>query len=330
MPEFTIMFYNIEWMDRLFDIETDTVKEDKRERAEKIAHVIKEIDPHVLGICEAARTPERHEHFLEMYLSDSGYQLAHGIVSRGGQNLVFYYRDPFSVIASSIDDTISFYDAWEDDTDDDGLTEIHRWGGEKKERKPLEAVFEIGSGGPQLRFILVHAKSKGVFSVADFHNYQKISLANRKRLVGQAHKLRERLDQLIKADNPLPVVVMGDMNDGPGLDPFEKMVGISFVETVMGSVFDPTGIFHNAQSDIKKKKALWTANFSDPIVKQLFGKKHRLWLDHILLSPDMLVQDEEHPPKVRYVEGSGKIWHTKKKNQEASDHFPVYCTIATD
>lgn len=317
MREFTIMSYNIEHMNSMF--ENNTIKPSEKQRARKIAKVIQDINPHVLGICEAANLPEEHRHFIDNYLSGSGYQLAQG-VSRGRQNLVFYYRLPFSII--SIDDALSFYAPWEADIDDDGLKERHKW-----DRKPLEEVFEIGSGGPRLRIILVHTKSKGIFSVVDLHHFQKISLANRKRLVAQALKLRNRLDQLLQEVHPLPVVVMGDMNDGPGLDPFEMMVGRSFVETAMGSVYQPSRIFHNTlwwmSEDSELKKTLWTADFPDPIVRHPLGYRHRVWIDHIFLSPDTLRPTNT----VRYVMNSGKVGSKNKDSREASDHFVVYCKI---
>lgn len=318
MPEFTIMSYNIEHMNLMF--ENNVIKSRKRARARKIAKIIQDINPHVLGICEAANSTDEHEHFIENYLPGSGYQLAQG-ASRGGQNLVFYYRDPFRVV--SVDDAFSFYEPWIADIEGDGLKEQHKW-----ERKPLEVVFEIGSGGPRLRIILAHTKSKGIFSVVDLHNFQKIALANRKRLLGQALKLRSRLDQLLQEPNPLPVIVLGDMNDGPGLDPFEMMIGRSFVETVMGSVYNPGRIFHNTlwwmSKDSRLMKNLWTADFPDPIVSQPKGYQHRVWIDHILISQDTL-----QPTKpVRYVMNSGAIGPKDKDAREASDHFAVYCKIA--
>jgi endonuclease/exonuclease/phosphatase family metal-dependent hydrolase len=191
----------------------------------------------------------------------------------------------------------------------------------------VEVVFEIGSGGPRLRIILVHTKSKGIFSVVDLHNFQKIALANRKRLVGQALKLRSRLDQLLQEQKPLPVVVIGDMNDGPGLDPFEMMIGRSFVETTMGSVYNPNGIFHNAlwwmSKESKLKKNLWTADFPDPIVSHPKGYQHHVWIDHILISQDML----QSTNSVRYVMNSGEMGPKDKDAREASDHFAIYCKI---
>lgn len=319
MPEYTIMAYNIEWMNKMF--ENGAIKPNKIERAKDIATVIKDIHPHVLGICEAANEEAEHDHFIANYLTGLGYKLANG-KSRGSQNLVFYYRNPF--IVESIDDSISYYEPWTKDIEGDGLNERLEW-----DRKPLEAVFKIGQNGPKLRIILVHTKSKGVYSVVDLTNYQKISLANRKKLVGQAMRLRDRLIKLVNEQNPLPIIVMGDMNDGPGLDAFEALIGSSFVETAMGSVFDPDRIFHNVlwhyTNSSQSKKDLWTAQFPDPIVNNPLGWKHRVWIDHIILSKDIL--DQNNP--IRYVQNSGKIGERKSESWSASDHFAVYCKIET-
>ncbi len=133
----------------------------------------------------------------------------------------------------------------------------------------------------------------------------------------------------IAMPNPLPVVVMGDLNDGPGLDPCERMVGRSFVETLMGSVFEPHSSFHNTLWWMSKKsttrKDLWTADFPDPIVTHPKGWEHRVWIDHILASPDML----EPTNSVRYVIDSGRVAPKNRNSREASDHFAVYCGIET-
>ncbi len=322
MTVYRVMAYNIEHMNRMFLNEVITKDKDK-ERATKIAQVIKGIKPHVLGISEAANDVDEHDHFISTYLAGLGYKIAMG-VSRGAQNLVIYYRDPF--IPISTDAELDFYDPWQLDLDDDKVVERFAW-----DRKPLEVVFQIGADGPNVMVILVHSKSKGVFSVVDLANFQKISLGNRKRLVAQALKLRERLDQLISPEtpDPLPVIVMGDMNDGPGLDAFESIVGKSFVETVIGSVFEPDGIFHNVLWHMtrtsKTKKDLWTADFPDPIVNNPLGWKHRIWIDHILVSPNMLENDSP----VKYVMDSGQIGKKNPDSRKASDHFPVYCEIET-
>lgn len=321
MPEYKIMSYNVENMSRIFKNNVVIQEKKEQEKAQSIAKVIKNVDPHVLGMCEAANTKEENQHFIDTYLPGSGYKIALG-ESRGAQNLVFYYKDPF--MPDSINMNNAYYEPWDEDVDEDGLKEHHRW-----DRKPFEAVFKIGAAGPKVMIILVHTKSKGVFDVVDLYDFQRIAQANRTKLIARALKLRKRLDKLLGMPNPLPIMIMGDMNDGPGHDPYERNLGKSFVETVMGSVYYPNLIFHDTlfwmtQRDAETREDLYTAEFPDPIVSHPEQKEHRVWIDHILVSPKMLGADSP----VKYVWDSGKIATKDKDSKRASDHFAIWCKIA--
>lgn len=317
MPELTLMAYNIRHMNRMF--ENERVEDGEADRAAAIAEVIDRVDPHLIGISEAANADEEHRDFIDRFLGGR-FRVASGR-SRGAQNLVYYVRDPLEV--ESIDEEIDYYDPFNVDVDGDGVTERVRW-----ERKPLEAVFRVG--GARIRVILVHTKSKGVFDVVDLAGFERISLGNRKKLIAQADRLRERIEGFLRAEDRVPTVVLGDLNDGPGIDAFEQFLGRSFVETAMGSVFAPREILHNVLHHLSTTSAgrreLYTADFPDPIVNHPLGYRHRVWIDHILLSPDLL---EEGAP-VRYVPGSGAIDVKDRASYEASDHFAVVCRLEVD
>lgn len=316
MPNYTITAYNIQHMNRMFD--NDVIRDNYQARAQAIATVINRIDPHVLAISEAANSNVENQHFIDDFLGGR-YQLVSG-ASRGAQNLVFYIRAPFQLV--SVDDAIDFYDPWNVDIDSDKVTERIRW-----ERKPLEVTLSIGggAGAQRVRLILVHSKSKGVFDVVDLSRFQTISMGNRKKLVAQGARLRERLDDLLAEANPIPTVVLGDMNDGPGLDPHERVLGRSFVEHVMGSVFAPQNIFTNALFHIPNKDR-WTADFPDPIVRNPRGFNHRVWIDHILTSPDLIRANNP----IRLVDNSGRIDDRDNSSRLASDHFAISCTLTDD
>ncbi len=319
MPEYTMMSYNIEHMKKLFN--KNNVREDGKERLDKIAQVIKSIDPHILGIVEASNKLQHHE----VFVNDPGflngrYQIAKGEENRGGQDLVVYYRDPFEVL--EIDANIDFYSPWLEDIDDDGIQELCDF-----ERIPLEILFRIKDTDIRFYLILILGKSKGVFAVNDLLTYQRIALSNRKKLFAQAKKIRHRLDQIMAMENPIPVIVMGDMNDEPGLDEYQKQVGASSIETLMGSIFEPGKIMHNALwhlSSVNHNRDLWTAEFPDQIVS--YSKKHRVWIDHILVSPDMI----QNGNKFRYIMDSGTICKKDEISKAASDHYPIYCKLESD
>ena len=60
-----------------------------------------------------------------------------------------------------------------------------------------------------------------------------MSIDNRRKQLAQCVWLRRRVDGHLAAGDSL--IVMGDFNDGPGLDEFEKLFGHSGVEIVLGT-----------------------------------------------------------------------------------------------
>lgn len=316
MAEHHVMAYNVKWMADLF--EGAVPKPAAVKRVQAIAEVIGRVDPAVVALSEAANDRAVHESFLAGFLPEAGYRLAAG-QSRGRQDLVVYHRPPFEVV--SVDDAYGYYDAWTDDVDQDGVEERLRW-----ERRPLEIVFRVGAGGPTFRLVFVHTKSKGIFDVTDLAGFQSISLGIRKKLVAQATRLRTRLDKLLLAGES--VVVLGDFNDGPGMDAFERVLGGSFVENVMGSVFQPELVFHNTLAWMTRKASdrasLWTVDFPDPIVNPQRGVTHKVWIDHILASPNMVRADAPF----RVLPDSGRISARDTVARRASDHFAVHCTVS--
>jgi endonuclease/exonuclease/phosphatase family metal-dependent hydrolase len=121
---------------------------------------------------------------------------------------------------------------------------------------------------------------------------------------------------------------MGDLNDGPGLDEYEKLFGRSGVEIVLGlegahvRLFDPHASLALAQPLGLNPT---TARFYSGPDKRYF----EALIDFIMVSPDLLVADRpQAAPKWR-------IWHPFDDPKiaanpdlsdalvSASDHFPV-------
>lgn len=317
MKKFTIMSYNVGYMKKLFLKDKPTIE--SKDRIINIGNVIKAINPHILGMVEASNQMSDHLSFIETTQLNQ-YQVLLGAESRGERDLVVYFREPFEI--ESVDTHIEFYDSWLEDIDSDGIMELCNF-----ERKPLEVMLKVKNSNIRFLLILILAKSKEVSSVNDVLNYQRLAVANRKKLYAQSKKIRERIDQIMLNEPDLQVILMGDMNDEPGLDEFQKKVGASSIETMLGSVFEPEKILHNALWHLKSKdksKEIWTTSFKDPIVTN--RRRHRAWTDHILITPSFL-----HPKApLKYVNNSGKIFSKSQFAKTASDHFPVYCKLETD
>lgn len=214
------------------------------------------------------------------------------------------------------------------DTDDDEIQELHKF-----ERKPLYAEIRLGSG-KRFRILGLHLKSKGIFQSYEWSKWWSKADANRKKIVAQCTQLRhEFLDYYLTEDKTknIPLIICGDINDGPGQDASERRINASGIERLMGTVWKPGLCLGNALYDALDEDERWmidlssihTTSFRDPI----FHTYRKVWIDHMLYS-----RNRPKPwvcnAKVHNVMSDGKkMW---EKYKFASDHFPVTVEIDTD
>ena len=199
---------------------------------------------------------------------------------------------------------------FQQDTDEDRIKEIY-----EHHRPPLEANVKV-LGGAEFHVLLVHAKSKGIFRAVDLVRLQRESERNRRKLLAEACSIRRRVDDWLDAGRDF--LVMGDVNDGPGMDFYEQLFGRSALEIIMGDVFQPDRILRNLAGRPRWGQLGWrpsSARFRD-----------RMTHDHI----NVLIDHVLHSPKLK---ASGhRIWNPfeleeakpiKRELLDASDHFPV-------
>jgi len=98
-------------------------------------------------------------------------------------------------------------------------------------KSPLELELTIDDTH-QISIIGVHLKSKAPHGAETRDAIIRQAIANRRKQMAQAIWLRRRIDRLLARGNDL--IVLGDLNDGPGLDEFEELFGRSSVEIVLG------------------------------------------------------------------------------------------------
>ncbi|MGR3292246.1 MAG: endonuclease/exonuclease/phosphatase family protein [Paracoccaceae bacterium] len=186
-------------------------------------------------------------------------------------------------------------------------------------KPPLEVALTLDSG-KVLRLIGVHIKSKAPHGARGPKEVMRISIENRRKQLAQSIWLRKRVEAHLS--NGDSIIVMGDFNDGPGLDEYEKLFGRSSVEIVLGEnsgpcLFDP----HASMALTRKLGAMPTTSRF-----YISSKKRYLQalLDYIMVSPDLVATGPDW-----------RIWHpfedpvcfqTPELRQAlltASDHFPV-------
>ncbi|MFK7837936.1 MAG: endonuclease/exonuclease/phosphatase family protein [Sulfitobacter sp.] len=191
-------------------------------------------------------------------------------------------------------------------------------------KPPLELSVETPSGFA-FHMIGAHLKSKAPHGARNKAEVLSINIANRRKQLAQAIWLRARIEAHQAAGTPL--MVMGDLNDGPGLDEFESLFGRSSVEIVMGhgqdtALYDP----HARQALSRKLGAVpTTARFWIRPEKRFL----QALLDYIMVSEDIKGRGARW--RIWHPMDDLECWQTPALRDAlvtASDHFPVTIDFA--
>lgn len=185
-------------------------------------------------------------------------------------------------------------------------------------KPPLELEVETAAG-TQFHLIGAHLKSKAPHGARNAAHAMKLAIANRRKQLAQAIWLRARIDQLLAEDRSL--VVLGDLNDGPGLDEFEGLFGRSSIEIVMdgagGALFDPHA-----------RQALTARLGAAPTSARFWIKQEKRFLqallDYVMVTPDL--KDRAAAWRIWHPLDDPDCWADAALREAlvtASDHFPV-------
>jgi endonuclease/exonuclease/phosphatase family metal-dependent hydrolase len=320
--------YNIEWFDHLFN--ADNAPKTTAEavaRFQAIAKVLNHINPDLIGIVEAPNATASGSQStvtkLENFASQVGLRHTKaktGFLSAGKQEIAVLY-DPTVLTVSHAPGGSTrsksnprFDGEFYFDTDDDRIKEVY-----KHYRPPLEAKVKVKATGKEFRLLVAHTKSKGIFSSIDMIHLERESRRNRLKLFAECAWIRCRIDEWL--DKGHPVVVMGDINDGPGMDEYEMRYGRSGVEVIMGNLFDPDRILRNLAGQPQWGPYGWSPSsvrFTDRITETQIN----VLIDHILLSADLKTSGQ-NPHQIWNPYENDQAKPLKTELFQASDHFPV-------
>jgi endonuclease/exonuclease/phosphatase family metal-dependent hydrolase len=341
MPKLRVASINGEWMNSwftsdgtpaaflpTFKLPGESQSNSTSKTTARLAAVILAIDPDILALQEAPSRKEELDLFIASRLSGPGGPIYNSILgdSGGAQKLGLLYK-PSKVSASLTPsaDIQTLLDFWNADVDGDMLLDPYEF-----TRKPL--VTDIQAGSHRLQVVVMHTKSNFVNrgqamweDPATRQDYVVAALKARRRNATEGMRARKYMEARIAAPATARIMVMGDLNDGPGLDYFEEnYLAHNVTDILVGSAFDPESIFAHAQHDVPKPQR-FTAEFDD-FVENV--KKKKLLLDHVLISPALT-----GTTGLRRVPNSGRIHHAeydaqvknagKKREDRPSDHRPV-------
>lgn len=331
-----IATYNVEWFDALFDDAGQLLADDsrsarhgvsRRDQSEALGIVFTALDADAVMVIEAPDSHRGRDGVRALEAFAQTYDLrcrkaVIGFTNTTQQEIALLYDPDVLTVRHDPQETAQtprFDTDFEIDLDFDARRDRVKFS-----KPPLELAVETRSG-QNLRLIGAHLKSKAPHGAKTRDQVMRISIANRRKQLAQAIWLRQRVVEHLEAGDSL--MVMGDLNDGPGLDEYEELFGRSSVEIIRGEdregprLFDP-----NANIALQRRIGAvpTTARFyisnEDRYLQAL--------LDYIFVSPDLFAKRP-----------SWRIWHpfndpTCWRTPElcaalvaASDHYPVTMDI---
>ena len=333
--------YNIEWFSRLFD-QNDNLIDDgswsgkwnvtKSMQINAIASVLKEIDADAVMIIEAPDTSINQSAITALENFAAKFNLRHnkaiiGFANDTTQEIAFLY-DPqimdvkhvplgLATATPGAHENPRFDGVFHLDVDVDAKPEKITFS-----KPPLELILTPKIGNP-MRVIGVHAKSKAPHGARTPKQEVRISIENRRKQLAQCIWLRTRVEQHLDAGDDL--IVLGDFNDGPGLDEYEKLFGQSGIEIVMGVGKPRNRVLREPHAEAAMSARSGTA----PTTSRFYNHRDKTYLnallDFIMASPDL----------AKSATPTWKIWHPFNDPDcfdnkglcdallTASDHFPV-------
>ena len=339
-PFLRLASYNVEWFDRLFDDLGQGYEDEapsgrygvsRGAQLGAVGLVCSAMDADGIMIIEGPDSNSRRStvRALEAFAAKFGLRARraiHGFSSETEQEIAFLY-DPDRITAhhdpqgaqtgkKGSRDVPRFDGTFRYDLDTDAAEDTIRFA-----KPPLELAL-TGPDGRFLRLIGVHAKSKNPHGAADERAALRISIENRRKQLAQCIWIRARVsDHLSRGEE---VIVLGDFNDGPGLDEFEKLFGKSGVEVVLGTDLPAA----ERLSDPHATMAICSRMGFCPTTARFWLAPQKRYfealLDFIMVSPGLAALSPEW--RIWHPYQDPRILATPELSEallQASDHFPV-------
>lgn len=337
-----IATYNVEWFSSLFDDQHQLLMDDgwsgrkgvtRAQQTEAVGTVFTALDADAVMVIEAPDQGSKRDTVLALERFAEAFELRAnkavlGFANTTQQEIALLY-DPKALTP--------VHDPRGAPTGPEGANGAPRFDGtlrldldvDAKEdlvvfsKPPLELDVTT-AGGRRLRLIGAHLKSKAPHGARNRDEVMKISIANRRKQLAQAIWLRRRIEEELAAGED--VILLGDLNDGPGLDAFEDLFGRSSVEILLGSNGSPRMYDPHAEMALRHKLAAQPTTARFHIERE--GRYLNALLDYIMVSE-----------KLRSANPRWRIWHPFEDHTcwdvpelrdallTASDHFPVVLDI---
>ncbi|MEO0566985.1 MAG: endonuclease/exonuclease/phosphatase family protein [Pseudomonadota bacterium] len=192
-------------------------------------------------------------------------------------------------------------------------------------KPPLEVAIELQDGF-SFRLLGAHLKSKAPHGARSDKEAMRMAIANRRKQQAQAIWLRRRVLAHLEQDEP--VMLMGDLNDGPGLDTYEQLFGRSSVEVILGDPDAPDLALFDPHANHALSRRMGAVHTTARFYKKDEKRYLQALLDYIMVSSHFL---HKRPSwRIWHPFDDPDCWRRKELSHAlltASDHFPVAMDI---
>jgi hypothetical protein len=328
MSTLKVTSWNVEHFQRLFQGAPSTTK--TRRRA-AIAREIREIAPDILCVLEGPKNLDGLKGFVQTDLNGDYVviEAADGEYDINGDQWIWF------LVRRSLAGQCSLLpvSTWQQFA---GRTwTVHYWGVQAQTqhshyRHPQTLV--LNWNGLRVEFIGLHLKSKFVsrgqqmWEAGGQQREQFVveSLKARIKLATEADNVRQYLDAKFAQVETPAIFVMGDLNDGPGREFFERQyLFFDLVGNLQGDVFFARKFLNHALFDYPQDLR-WSVRFDD-FVEQISNRP--ILIDHIMFTQGLV--NDQLPLTVK--PHAGRVEHeihqlvnaSLSSSAKTSDHRPI-------
>lgn len=324
--------WNIEWLDTLLK---EPIDNKKQIRIDAIKQEIFQIDADVLCMLEGVKGEIKIDAFCSDVLEEKYFAVksaSNDYKQKGRQWIWFLVKenliDKVSLLPTKIYDKFAGA-SWQVNYWGDFKSTIHR-----HYRHPQ--VLVLNWHNTRLELIGLHTKSKFVFGGESAWKDEGVkrekfiikAIKARIKMTTEVANVRKYIDKKFEQVSNPAILVMGDLNDGPGKEFFEKRyIFFDLLSNLQGDVFSAKKYLNHALFDFDEDLR-WTCYFKDFIDPE---RNPKILLDHILFTQGLV--DNSLPIKIGSK--SGYIEHeihelvnaSNPKYANTSDHKPVSLII---
>lgn len=342
---FKIATFNVEWMVNLFkpkspDLLTEQDKKtaglgakpkDPQGVANRIASVIKDMDPDILGVCEGPPLKSQMERFVQekldnaycVYSMEDGSQSVHGLV---------HNRLAKDIKMSQVPRSDRVYERLRT------VRTFYKFGNVKAPQKArftrLPVILRLEHKERITEIMVVHTKSKisDLRKASQWERKEKdaiiSAILSRQKLSVEMNVIRKYIAHRLYSKLAEGIIVMGDMNDGVTRDIVDETYLLhSIVHELRGAFHHELALMRHVLSgrQLQKKGYAWTVEFKDAAKG---GRTTRVLLDHMIFSTAC-----DNGGNLCFVKDSGQVEHAvydkhvtnngRSRDDRPSDHKPL-------